>query len=163
MARNDKRVSRGKSTSAARLAAVQGLYEIDLSGASVDSVLMDFVQERWTGRLADEELAPPDKKKFSALIQGVSAEGSRLDDMIKGALDKKQNFDRLDHLLRAILRAGAFEIFHQPKVPARVILNEYVDLTHAFYSEKEPALVNGILDRLAKIRRPDELEKRASE
>ena len=163
MAKRVKKIDRGKSTSAARLAAVQGLYEIEISGSSVDSVLLDFIQERWAGRLADEELVNPDRKKFSSLVNGVTTEGTRLDDMIKGALDEKQKFERLDHLLRAILRAGVFEIFHDPKVPARVILNEYVDLAHAFYSEKEPSLVNGVLDRLANIRRPDELGKRSSE
>jgi N utilization substance protein B len=85
-----------------------------------------------------------------------------LDELISGALTDGQEIDRLDVILRIIMRAGAFEMFSLPRVPARVVINEYVDVANAFYDEGEPALVNGVLDRIGRILRPAELDPNGS-
>jgi len=141
------------SSSTARLAAVQGLYEIDITGASLDSVLMDFLDQRWTGLPDEPEMAPPDRKVFASIIRGVLNEKSRLDEFILVAVDNKERFKRQDKLLKTILRAGVFELYQSPNVPIAVVIDEYVEMTHAFYAEKEPAFVNGVLDKLGKILR----------
>ena len=140
-------------TSATRLASVQNLYEIEISGSSDDAVMLDFYQERWE-RLDDcGELGELDKSKFVDLVRGVKRERIKLDEMIAGALDKDRRLERLDILLQSILRAGVFELYCRNSVPAPVIINEYVDIAHAFYAEGEPALVNAVLDKLGNLLR----------
>ena len=161
MAKKGKRDPR--STSVARLTAAQGLYEIEITGASLDTILLDFLARRWQNPDPDEpelgELAEPDKKKFGEIVGGVIENKSQIDEILTGALTEGHSLDKLDVLLRSVLRAAAFEMFFLPKVPVRVIIKEYVDLTYAFYAENEPSLVNGILDRIAKVMRSQELEK----
>ena len=151
------RKSRSAGTSAARLAAVQGLYEIEISGASFDSILMDYFHDRWSGlqgHTAGEEL---DRKKFSDLVRGVSVSKSQYDRMIGEALEKGRGIAGLDVLLLCILRAGVHELFAEPKVPMKVVINEYVSIAHAFYAENEPSLINGVLDRIARVLRTEEV------
>ncbi len=141
-------------TSATRLASVQSLYEMEISGSSNDSVMLDFLQERWA-RLGDSvEMTALDKSKFAALLRGVKTERPQLDEMISGALDKGRSLDRLDILLQSILRAGVFELYRESTVPVAVVINEYVDIAHAFYTDGEPAFVNAVLDKLATLLRP---------
>ena len=141
-------------TSATRLASVQNLYEIEISGSSNDTVMLDFIHERWD-RLGDSgELIDLDKSKFAYLVRGVKLEKSKLDEMIAGTLDKGHDLKRFDVLLQSILRAGTFELYRERMVPAAVVINEYVDITHAFYCEGEPALVNAVLDKLGTLLRP---------
>ncbi|MEK9679081.1 MAG: transcription antitermination factor NusB [Rhodospirillaceae bacterium] len=137
-----KTKSSATSSSTARLVAVQGLYEIDITGASLDAVMMDFLDQRWTGLPDEPEMAPPDRKVFATIIRGVL-----------GAVDNKERFERQDKLLKTILRAGVFELYQSPNVPTAVVIDEYVEMAHAFYDEKEPAFVNGVLDKLGKILR----------
>ena len=146
--------NKASRTSATRLASVQSLYEMEISGSSDDSVILDFLHERWE-RLGDSgELANLNKSKFAALVRGVKIERSKLDQMISGALDKGRSLERLDILLQSILRAGVFELYRENAVPAAVVINEYVDIAHAFYTEGEPALVNAVLDKLGTLLRP---------
>ena len=141
-------------TSATRLASVQSLYEMEISGSSNDTVMLDFLQERWA-RLGDNgQLTTLDKSKFAALLRGVKIERPQLDELIAGALDKGRSLDRLDILLQSILRAGVFELYRESTVPVAVVINEYVDIAHAFYAEGEPALVNAVLDKLGTLLRP---------
>ena len=141
-------------TSATRLASVQSLYEIEINGSSDDTVMIDFLHKRWE-RLGDSaELAELDKSKFAALVRGVKTERSKLDEMISGALDKGRSLERLDILLQSILRAGVFELYRENTVPVAVVINEYVDIAHAFYTEGEPTLVNAVLDKLGSLLRP---------
>ena len=163
MPKNKKRNSR--STSVARLTAAQGLYEMEITGASLDTILLDFLVNRWKdqGSQPDDEgvtleLAEPDKKKFGQIIKGVQENKKKIDEILTDALSEGHDFLKLDVLLRAMLRAATFEMFFLPSVPARVVINEYVDLANAFYSEKEPSLVNGLLDHIAKALRQQELE-----
>ena len=141
-------------TSATRLASVQSLYEMEISGSSDDTIMLDFLQERWA-RLGDNgKLTDLDKSKFAALLRGVKIERPKLDEMISGVLDKGRSLDRLDILLQSILRAGVFELYRENTVPTAVVINEYVDIAHAFYAEGEPALVNAVLDKLGSLLRP---------
>ncbi|MAF47901.1 MAG: transcription antitermination factor NusB [Rhodospirillaceae bacterium] len=163
-------VAGSESTSIARLIAVQGLYEMEIAGAAIDDVVLFHLENRWAGQLGEEDgvqtgvraLAKSDRKKFSAIVRGVTQDRGRLDELISGALTDGQEIDRLDVILRIIMRAGAFEMFSLPRVPARVVINEYVDVANAFYDEGEPALVNGVLDRIGRILRPAELDPNGS-
>ncbi|MDA0239366.1 MAG: transcription antitermination factor NusB [Proteobacteria bacterium] len=148
---------RQRRSSAARLAGVQGLYEIELGGATVDDLVIDHLRERWVGALDGEGQLDPDPALFKLLINGVSQHKSALDDMIGGCLDKERGIDRLDAVLRAILRAGVYELHHRPETPAQVVINEYVELANAFYTGNEPGLVNGILDKLGHLLRAGEM------
>ncbi len=142
--------------SAARLAAVQALYQIDVGGGAVDDIIAEFAEHR-PGVESDE--APPleiDPDLFAEIARGAVARRDELDALITGALSEDWTMDRLELLLRAVLRAGAFELLARPETPARVAINEYVDVAHAFFGEGVPGLVNGVLDRLAHELRADE-------
>ena len=157
----DTSAPHGGQRSAARLVAVQALYEIEMAGASTDTVLRQFIDRRW-GRRGGEEggepLVEPDTQWLVILVRGVGERLAELDEAIGDALDKSRPLKRLEVLLRAILRAGTYELLSQTDVPARVIINEYMNIAHAFFAGKEPNLVNGVLDRLAHVLRRDELE-----
>ncbi len=155
-----------RHSSAARLAAAQGLYEIEITGATSDAILLDFIEKRWQGANLynsengkEIELAEADKNKFSEIINGVRKNSRKIDNILATALKNDRNIENLDVLMRAVLRAAVFELFFLASVPVRVIINEYVDLARAFYSENEPSLVNGVLDAVAKVVRQEELER----
>lgn len=143
--------------SAARLAAVQALYEMDMVGAEADAVLTEFLQQRW--RLDDAGGGPmvePDGEWLGDLVNGVATRRGELDGLIGTALTKDLALERLETLLRVILRAGAYELSTKPDVPAAVVISEYVEVTHAFFDAKEAKLVNGVLDHLARELRAGE-------
>lgn len=157
--------------SAARLAAVQALYEIDIVGAPPDSVLIEFMAKRWTvdpetgerliggdAKGRGSALMEPDATLLGELVRGVAARLSELDAHIGPALSGEWTVARLEVLLRAILRAGVYELIAKPDVPAPVVITEYVDVAHAFFAGNEPALVNAVLDRLARALRPGEMD-----
>ncbi|MDE0539432.1 MAG: transcription antitermination factor NusB [Rhodospirillales bacterium] len=146
------------ATQAARLAAVQALYEMEISHARLDDVVLDVVSNRWIEIPEAGASAQPDKPKFKKIVRGVSGDAAKLDEMIAGSLDGGRTPDSLDILLRNLLRAAAFELFQMPEVPAKVVVNEYLNMAHAFFSEGEPALVNGVLDRLARVLRGAEMD-----
>lgn len=164
----------GRRRSAARLAAVQALYEMDVAGADADDVLEDFLQKRWRlGRdggtpeggdekledpeSGEEPLTDPDEEWLGDLVHGVATGREELDGFIGLALSGNWTVDRLETLLRVILRAGAYELAKKPDVPAAVVITEYLDVAHAFFEGKETSLVNGVLDHLARELRPGEL------
>ena len=152
-------------SSTARLASVQALYEMDLSGASADPVLREFMETRWSkvsALTAEKEndagkMADPDTPLLHEIVYGVAEQERKLDQMIAPHLDKNRQVDRLEALLRAVLRAAAFELLVRSEAPARVIINEYVNVTWAFFGGMEPALVNATLDGLSREMRPQEL------
>ncbi len=144
--------------SAARLASVQALYQIDLGGGSMEDALLDFLGERGdeTVDAPDGETAiRPDKGLFAEIVRGVWARREELADMIGAALVDGWPLNRLEIVLRCILEAGVYELLARPDVPVRVVITEYVDLAHAFYAGSEPGMVNGVLDTLARRVRPD--------
>jgi N utilization substance protein B len=142
--------------SAARLAAVQALYQIDHSGTPGDQVLEEFLRFRLGESFDTEQDVAPHKNLFSEIVQGVGANGSGIDDVISAALSNKWTFGRVEIILRAILRAGVYELQSRKDTPARVIITEYVDIAHAFYDGQEPGMVNGMLDRISRTLRPGE-------
>ncbi|MGH6988726.1 MAG: transcription antitermination factor NusB [Stellaceae bacterium] len=145
--------------SRARLAAVQALYQIDLGGAAVDTVIAELRE-----RGGDEEgFGEADDALFVDIVRGVMAHRHDFDPALEEALAPDWNLRRLEVVLRAVLRAGAYELSARLEIPVRVVLNEYVDIAHAFFSGKEPRLVNGVLDRLAHRLRPHELGARDGE
>ena len=142
--------------SAARLAAVQALYQMEMTGASTAAALTD-VRLR-DGAVSDDGAAgvAVDEALLKDLVEGTTGRREELDQRIAGHLAEGWSFDRLEVVLRAILRAGAYEIVVRLDVPLRVAINEWVDLAHAFYAGKEPGFVNGVLDRIGRDVRPDE-------
>ena len=157
--KEDRRSGRGHGgKSAARMAGVQALYEIDMTGAAAGNVLVEFMRQRWAEPAAGETLEPLDRAHFSALVKGVLARRSRIDEMIGAALAEGRSVDGLEVVLRAILRAGAFELLALDGIPPAVVINEYMNIAHAFYAGAEPGLVNAILDRLGRIVRTREME-----
>lgn len=148
--------------SAARLAAVQALYQMDVSGKSVVDALAEF-EAFWIGREVEGiEFKPSDIEFFRNVISGVVQNQRAIDVKIDKALSEGWPLRRVEAVLRAILRAGGYELMFRKDVPARVAITEYVDVTHGFYGEDEPGLVNAVLDTLARDVRPGELEKRSA-
>lgn len=135
---------------AARIAAVQALYQSDMSdGSAIDDIIAEFAEHR--PRVEVDE-APPlkiDPTLFAEITRGAAGRIAELDPLITAALVDDWTMDRIEALLRAVLRAGAFELLDRPETPAKVVINQYVDVAHAFFGRGEPGFVNGVLDRLA--------------
>ena len=142
--------------SAARLAAVQALYQIDHSGAPGGQVLEEFLRFRLGDSFDTEQDVAPHKNLFSEIVRGVGAQEQGIDEIISAALSNKWTFERVEIILRAILRAGVYELQARKDTPARVVITEYVDIAHAFYDGQEPGMVNGMLDRISRSLRPEE-------
>jgi N utilization substance protein B len=136
--------------SAARLAAVQALYQIELTGALAENVVREFTFYRLGAEEEWAPLGPADAPLFADIVRGVAAREEEIDQHIKGALAEGWTMGRLDTTLRAILRAGTYELLARPDIPYEVVVNEYVGIAAAFFTEKEPGFVNGILDHLAR-------------
>jgi N utilization substance protein B len=146
-----------KGRTAARLAAVQALYQIELGGMKPDSVIAEFVAHRLDRSIDGERRAASDRAHFIALVQGVDRRAEDLDTLIGEVLAAGWTMKRLGALLRALMRAAAFELLELKAVPYRVVIDEYVALAASFFSDREPAFVNGALDKLAQRLRPAEL------
>ncbi|MDH5188052.1 MAG: transcription antitermination factor NusB [Rhodospirillaceae bacterium] len=150
-----------RKRSAARLAAVQALYEIEISGAEIDPVVQDFLAKRWAQPAIEDdgsevEMAEFDASFFSEIVRGAQANSTSLDEMIEGTLQNEWTLPRIETLLKCMLRAGIYELAHHSEIPKSVVINEYMDVANAFYTEGEPKMLNGILDKLAKVlREPD--------
>src|SRR5919199_4783311 len=148
--------------SAARLAAVQALYQMDVSGKGVIDAFAEF-EAFWIGREVEGvAFQPSDIEFFRNVLSGVVENQRAIDKRIDAALASGWPLTRIEAVLRAILRAGAYELMFRKDVPARVVISEYVDVAHGFYAEDEPGLVNAVLDTLAREVRPGELEKRVA-
>ena len=148
----------GRNRRLARLAAVQALYQVALGGADPGQVLVEFLQHRLEEELEGVRLGEIDRELFADLVRQGAAQAETLDDMIAAVLAEDWTVERLETLLRIILRLGAYELAERQDIPSRVVINEYVDLAYAFFEGKEPAMVNGILDRLAHSLRREEFD-----
>lgn len=135
---------------AARLGAVQALYQMDVGGATLPSVVAEFEAHRLGQELEGEQLRPADLAFFRVLVGGVVDEQRRIDPIIHDALPPTWPLTRIDLTLRAILRCGVFELLQRKDIPGRVVITEYVDIARAFFEADEPGLVNGVLDNVAK-------------
>jgi N utilization substance protein B len=148
---------------AARMAAVQALYQMDLAGTDVSEVIDEFVSVRFRDTVAGEDeetgdgFESADAVFFADILKGVVRRQRDIDPLVDQQLATGWRLVRVDSILRAILRAGVFELMERPDVPARVIINEYINVAHAFFSEDEPRVVNGVLDRIAHKLRTAEL------
>lgn len=148
---------------AARVAAVQALYQMDMAGTDLNDVITEFTDERFSGETKDELVAAADRLFFAEVLRAVLRLQRQIDPMIDEQLAIGWRLVRVDSILRAILRAGAAELMDRPDVPARVTINEYVNVAHLFFSEDEPKVVNGILDKLArKLRSAEFIGSRGS-
>lgn len=148
--------SAGRRRSAARMSAVQALYSIGQGGGSPKEVVADFNDHRFaTADEAGTEIEP-DRDFFDALVAGSSARRREIDQHLSASLAKNWSLERVEKVVYAILQAGTFELIARPDVPARVVINEYVEIAHAFYVDGEPGFVNSVLDRIARLLRADE-------
>jgi N utilization substance protein B len=141
---------------AARLAAVQALYQMDLAGAGVNEIFAAF-ESHWIGREVEgAEYLPAEAAFFRDVVSGVVREQRRLDPMIDAVLAQGWPLKRIETVLRAVLRAGAYELEHRQDVPARVVVTEYADVASAFVDRDETGMVNAVLDQLARqLRAPE--------
>jgi N utilization substance protein B len=153
----------GRKRSVARLLAVQALYQIELNRSApgvrgIDAVVGEFVKHRLGQEIEGENYGEADRSLFIDIVKGASSRQDDLDPMLGAALSDEWPLARLETILRAILRAGAYELLARPDIPPRVIISEYLDVAHAFFAGKEPAMVNGVLDKLARTLREGGLE-----
>lgn len=142
--------------SAARLGAVQALYQMDLAGTDVGETLAQFSARASGDDFDSGQCGEADYKFLKEVVDGTVREQAAIDPVIDAILDKSWPLHRLDATVRAILRAASFELMFLDKVPARVAINEYVDVASAFFESEEQKFINGVLDKLARQRRPQE-------
>ncbi len=141
---------RSKSRSAARLAAVQALYQHDMEATPQAQLLHEFHQHRLGATIGDDEYAEAEVDFFDDVVKGALARADEIDVLIVAKLSSGWTLDRLDKPMRAILRAGAYELLARADVPVKSVINEYVDVADAFYDKREKGFVNGLLDAVAK-------------
>jgi transcription antitermination protein NusB len=148
----------GRRRSVARLAAVQALYQLELNReVDPEVVVREFARHRLGQEIDGDRYGEADPALFSDIVRGVKADMDRLDATISEVLTEEWPLPRFDAVLRAILRAGAYELVHRRDVPPRVSINEYTTIAHAFFSGKEPGLANGVLDKLGRRLRSSEM------
>ena len=149
-AKENKRNQPANKRGAARLAAVQALYQMDVGGTGLLETTTEYEQFRLGSEIDGAQYREADAAWFRSILSGVVSHQKSIDPIINRALPEDWPLSRLDSTLRAILRAGAFELAHRPDVPSAVVVSEYVDVASAFYEDQEPGLVNGALDRIAR-------------
>ena len=156
-----KTVSRGRTV--ARVAAVQALFQLDQTGDRADQVIDQFIRHRLSrseeAGHEDGHLPDADQALFRQIVNVAVAQAESLDAMIAAALPADWPLARLDAVLRSLLRAGAAELAQTDGAPSRVVINEYLDVAHSFFSGDEAKLVNGLLDKLAHELREGEFKK----
>jgi transcription antitermination protein NusB len=142
--------NRSRSRSAARLAAVQALYQHDMEATPVTQLLHEFHQHRLGATIGDDEYAEAEVDFFDDVVTGATARAGEIDSAISARLSSDWTLERLDKPMRAILRAGTYELLARADVPVKSVINEYVDVADAFYAKREKGFVNGLLDAVAK-------------
>ena len=150
----------GSQRSAARLAAVQALYQMDVTGKTLPDILAEFETYWIGGEIEGERYNPAELAFFRDILKGVLADQMALDNAVNDGLVASWPLARIDSVMRAVLRAGAYELKKRRDVPAKVVIKEYVDVAGAFFGREESGMVNAVLDGLARSYRTDELEAR---
>ena len=153
--RNQHPVKPANQRGAARLAAVQALYQMDVGGTGVLEIIAEFEAHRLGQEIDGDTYLKADPSWFRSIVSGVVRDQRGLDPMIGAALQDDWALSRLDSTVRAILRAGTFELKERKDVPVAVIVTEYVEIAKAFFEDEEPKLVNAVLDRIARQVRGD--------
>jgi transcription antitermination protein NusB len=152
MARGSAQGSERKANrrGAARLAAVQALYQMEIAGTGLNEILAEF-EGHWIGREVEgAQYLPAEAAFFRDIVSGVLREQRSLDPLVDKTLAQGWPLKRVDAILRAVLRAGAYELHHRSDVPARVVVSEYVDVANAFVDSDETGMVNAVLDTIAR-------------
>ena len=144
---------KSKTRSAARLAAVQALYQLDMEQTPLPTLLHEFHQHRLGATIEDVTYHPAEIAFFDDIVKGVDARRDEIDELISARLAKGWAMERLDKPMRQILRAGTYELIARADVPVPSVISEYVDVAHAFYDKREAGFVNGLLDAIAKVAR----------
>ena len=146
-------MARSLSRSAARLAAVQALYQMEMEATPLAKLLHEFHQHRLGATIEDATYADAEQDFFDDVVSGVDARREEIDGLIADRLAEGWSLNRLDRPMRAILRAGTYELIARPDVPAASVISEYIDVAHAFFDKRETGFVNGLLDAIAKSAR----------
>jgi len=146
----DRRRPKPVARAAARLGAVQALYQMDLAGTDVSETLAQFAARTEGENFDDGQCGEADYRHLKDVVEGVVREQAAIDPAIDKILDATWPLHRLDSTIRAILRAAAYEIMFMDKVPGRVAVSEYVDVAAAFFGDEQRSFINGVLDRLAR-------------
>ncbi len=145
---------------AARLAAVQALYQMDIGGTGINDIFAEY-ESHWIGNEVEgEQYLPAEAAFFRDIVSGVVRDQKKIDPVLDEALSRGWPLKRIEAILRAVLRAGAYELEHRKDIPARVVVSEYVDVAHAFVERDETGMVNAVLDQLARQYRGDEFEQK---
>ncbi len=151
-----KKPQRSRARSAARLAAVQALYQQEMEATPLPLLLTEFHNHRLGATIDDVEYIDAEVSFFDDIVQGVDARRAEIDALIAERLASGWTMDRLDRPMRQILRAGTYELVARPDVPVATVISEYVDVAGAFYDKREKGFANGLLDTVAKaVRNPD--------
>jgi N utilization substance protein B len=146
---NGAEARKANKRGAARLAAVQALYQMDLAGTGLNEIMTEFEGHWLGGEVEGVQYQPAEVAYFRDIVGGVVREQTRLDPQIDAALQRGWPLKRIETVLRAVLRAGAYELACRSDVPARVVTAEYVDVAGAFVDKEETGMVNAVLDELA--------------
>jgi transcription antitermination protein NusB len=147
---------------------VQALYQMDMAGTDLNVVIDEFLRLRFSADGGDPEetktqtLEGADRLFFADILRGVLRRQREIDPLVDEQLAIGWRLVRVDAILRAVLRAGVCELLERADVPARVVINEYINVAHFFFSDDEPRVVNGVLDKIAHKVRAPEFEKKAS-
>ena len=142
--------SRSQARSAARLAAVQALYQIDMEGTLLTMLLDEFHRHRLGAEIEGDQYVQAEVAFFDDVVKGVDARRDEIDELLSGKLAEGWRLERLDKTMLQILRAGARELLARADIPTATAISEYVDVAHAFFEAREAKFVNGVLDAVAK-------------
>jgi N utilization substance protein B len=142
-----------QTRSVARLAAIQALYQMEVSGAGAETVVREFIDHRFGSEIEGEPLAEADEAFFADIVRGVVKDQAKIDQLIAKRLATGWRLDRLDATVRSILRAGAFELSALKDIPTEIVIDEYVEIAKSFFEGVEPGFVNGALDGIARDER----------
>ncbi len=140
-----------KARSAARLAAVQALYQLEMEGTALERLLDEFHQHRLGAEIEGDQYAEAEVAFFDDVVKGVAARRDEIDGHLSAKLAEGWKVERLDKTMLQILRAGTFELLARADVPTGSAISEYVDVAHAFFEPREAKFVNGVLDAVAKV------------
>ncbi len=161
-ARNKPKPAGITPRTAARVAAVQALYQMELAETDLNAVIAEFLDVRFDPASQDETIEGADRTFFADVLRAVLRRQREIDPLIDEQLASGWRLVRVDAILRAILRGGAAELFERDDVPARVVINEYVNVGHFFFADDEPRVINGVLDQIARKIRPKEFESKGA-
>ncbi|MFM5949039.1 MAG: transcription antitermination factor NusB [Novosphingobium sp.] len=142
-----------KARSAARLAAVQALYQLDMESTPLASLLDEFHRHRLGAEIEGDQYAAAETAFFDDVVKGVDARRVEIDELLSAKLAEGWRLERLDKTMLQILRAGTWELLARADVPTGSAISEYVDVAHAFFEAREAKFVNGVLDAVAKVAR----------